>query len=118
MFRVLFNLFGKMFQELIHLFTFIIYCVCPFALHLLGNLSRWLTTIFEYFQRRSAFDMQVALRKYDFDPIGMKAVPNRQENHVLDIANPVFGIAGPEAQLEIDRAVTEFLSKAFRFGDL
>ena len=52
--------------------------------------------------------MQVALRKCDFDPIGMKAVPNRQKNRVLDIANPIFGIIDPHPQLQINRTVAIF----------
>ena len=77
-----------------------------------------LGVIFEYFQRHGTFDMQVTLRKCDFDPIGMKAIPNRLKNRVLDIGNPILGIVYPNPQLKIDRAVTEIPYKAFRFGDL
>ena len=62
--------------------------------------------------------MQVALGKGDFDPIGMKAVPNLQKDRVLEIANPIFGIIDPDPQLQIDRTVTIFHDKALGFRNL
>ena len=62
--------------------------------------------------------MQVALRKRELDPVGMKAVPNRQKNRVLDVANPILGIIDPSSQYQVDTTLTEFPHEALRFGNL
>jgi hypothetical protein len=66
--------------------------------NLKGIFGDWQGAVFRYFQRLGGFDMQVALRKRKLDPIGMKAVPNRQKNRVLNAANPILGIIDPNSQ--------------------
>jgi hypothetical protein len=74
--------------------------------------------IYQYVHRHCDFNMQVALRKSDYNATFMKAVPSRQKNRVPDISNPILGIIDSHSQLQIDGTVTEFPYKAFRFRDL
>jgi len=62
--------------------------------------------------------MQVTLRKSDLDPIGVKVVPYFRQHCVFEIGDSILGIVDPDAQNEIDGAVTEFIYKAFRTGVL
>ena len=49
----------------------------------LGIFCDWLGVIFQYFQRDSVFDMQITLRKCDFNPIGMATYPAGTAKRVI-----------------------------------
>src|SRR5262249_32951912 len=58
--------------------------------------------------------VQIALREWNFDAMGVELSPNEKEYVALDIADAILGVVDPDAQLELDRAVTESEEQAHR----
>ena len=51
--------------------------------------------------------MEIALRKRNFDPMGVETVPYPEQHLVNDIGAPPLWVVNPDSELEVDRAVAE-----------